>query len=825
MPPEHIRHTSRLMDLIYGPGFGTEVKSFLQEFGKFNLAIRQRYRAWMEATAIKNYAPDERVHYTVHIISLSFKSSNWRMHPPPYSGRSDQKSRTRTAPVLWSRTESYGNLYGGNRAGGVTKNLGYGVATAAELGVTLLILGNTGGHVPVASIGQKGNGSVASFGGQSEIENNVFKIATMPSAQSQQPAKGIPQELDTRFKHLSKLLKHLPTSLPDDLPNDESTYHFYLDPEDVKEEGEMYAFNRRLEVAFETHKLRDAKLLFRERGKRLGELEMFLKKNIKSNRSTDARGHQTRWIERLVQAAQDSGAKIPAKRRAANDSDDDTNGDISQSINPRPKKVQKQSLTVDLTQDSDEDSPPVTAHSFPRVPPSADAAPRPTTTTEPQREDRPATAPAPSAAAPLPKPTNVAPRAEPQQRTLFQFGAKKLSPAEAEAQRRRHAAEAKEKMRAAEQREKDNKVRALERKRDANRERQQRFRDRKKASGEGVAKKAKSAVLGTARRTVSADLNVAEVSRPGGQKWKAKRTGRKNGVIQKRHQRVNWYHPFLWPRIDAIAPRVGWSPTMIVSALQRQDPQLYGRLNKGTVQKWISKSGKKPADVGLNRVYKHHVKQAYLDWMVDAHAAQVKKGLTVEQVKFTTSLPVLRDASVKPIVDLYEWAQTPAGRDVIKRAWEKCTVGEFNLGAECLTSKKTKAAYREYLKTHPDFRKEIEDKIGDVLGLDDDTVAAAAEIEAREVAAMGDDDVFTDDMTTDPTDIPLQSVVQASLQLEISADQLPTAGRFCVPPETVSANDGGALVGNGDIENIWAYNDNGRPWSEGNLADETFAVL
>jgi hypothetical protein len=30
------------------------------------------------------------------------------------------------------------------------------------------------------------------------------------------------------------------------------------------------------------------------------------------------------------------------------------------------------------------------------------------------------------------------------------------------------------------------------------------------------------------------------------------------------------------------------------------------------------------------------------------------------------------------------------------------------------------------------------------------------------------------------------------------------------------------VPGSGDVENIWAYNDNGRPWSERNLADETF---
>jgi hypothetical protein len=78
----------------------------------------------------------------------------------------------------------------------------------------------------------------------------------------------------------------------------------------------MYAFNRRLEVAFQTHKLHGAKFVFKERGKRLDTLEAFLKQNIKKNSLPNARGHQERWVERLITAASDSGAKIPPKRFA-----------------------------------------------------------------------------------------------------------------------------------------------------------------------------------------------------------------------------------------------------------------------------------------------------------------------------------------------------------------------------------------------------------------------------------------------------------------------------------------------------------------------------
>ncbi|KAJ7868112.1 hypothetical protein B0H13DRAFT_1897267 [Mycena leptocephala] len=88
---------------------------------------------------------------------------------------------------------------------------------------------------------------------------------------------GIPQDLDTRSTYLYNILKYLPTSIPLDPPDDSSTYNFYLDPEDVAEEGAMFAFNCRLEVAFQTHALHGSKLIFKEQGKRLLALGEFLK--------------------------------------------------------------------------------------------------------------------------------------------------------------------------------------------------------------------------------------------------------------------------------------------------------------------------------------------------------------------------------------------------------------------------------------------------------------------------------------------------------------------------------------------------------------------
>lgn len=74
-----------------------------------------------------------------------------------------------------------------------------------------------------------------------------------------------------------------------------------------------------------------------------------------------------------------------------------------------------------------------------------------------------------------------------------------------------------------------------------------------------------------------------------------------------------------------------------------------------------------PADVGIQRVLKHFIRQRMLEYLVNSHTTQVSSGLTPEQVKFTTSYPALRDASVRPIVEAFKFFNNPDGRDIIRR--------------------------------------------------------------------------------------------------------------------------------------------------------------
>ncbi|KAF8213984.1 hypothetical protein K438DRAFT_1750085 [Mycena galopus ATCC 62051] len=169
-----------------------------------------------------------------------------------------------------------------------------------------------------------------------------------------------------------------------------------------------------------------------------------------------------------------------------------------------------------------------------------------------------------------------------------------------------------------------------------------------------------------------------------------------------------------------------------------------------------------------------------------------------------------------PHSQMHNWAQGPASCELIQ---QKCEVSKYNLGARCLTSKKTKATYRKYLHENPDFQKEIEDNIGNVLKIDNELVQAAEQIEAEAVTATdSNNDLYI--APSDNTAVLLQHVIRESLSPDIPAASLPGNKTFCVAADTVVVGDTGSLQGGGDTENIWAYSDNGLLFREGLLPSD-----
>ena len=74
-----------------------------------------------------------------------------------------------------------------------------------------------------------------------------------------------------------------------------------------------------------------------------------------------------------------------------------------------------------------------------------------------------------------------------------------------------------------------------------------------------------------------------------------------------------------------------------------------------------------PADVGLQRVIKHQLKQHALEHLVHSHAKMLESGVDAKEVKFTHSLPVLRDQTVRGTVKVWHFLNEGKGSDIVRK--------------------------------------------------------------------------------------------------------------------------------------------------------------
>ncbi|KAJ3717470.1 hypothetical protein C8R42DRAFT_724380 [Lentinula raphanica] len=348
----------------------------------------------------------------------------------------------------------------------------------------------------------------------------------------------IPEALDSQITSLSHLLANLPSSLPLLLPD--STYHFQLNPEDIKEEGYGYALNRRLELAFQTTSSQTSgHIVLRERGPCFHNLIKVLQTTAQNLTAQDHSFYVEQWIERITAAATKAGATAPST---------------------------KQNFVINLTSNDENKSP---GHS------------------------------APSTAAPTTPFAFMSSTQVSKPCTLFDFGVKQVTREEYDAQQTEFAQTYSKVTDQKVAEEARARAKKKEHELQLNRDRQVRHREKVKNT-RGVGQKVKDAVLGydTGSAAIS---NLAKTSRPG-KNWKDKRNGKNGGATQCRHERMNWYHPFLWVHINSVAPRLNWSPQLIVQTLQARSPELFGSLHCGTVSKWIVKGEKRWTEQTLKNV-------------------------------------------------------------------------------------------------------------------------------------------------------------------------------------------------------------------------------
>ncbi|KAJ8087320.1 hypothetical protein PM082_006150 [Marasmius tenuissimus] len=174
------------------------------------------------------------------------------------------------------------------------------------------------------------------------------------------------------------------------------------------------------------------------------------------------------------------------------------------------------------------------------------------------------------------------------------------------------------------------------------------------------------------------------------------------------------------------------------------------------------------------------------------HKQQISKGKSPKEIKVSTSLPFLRDASVAPLVKAFEWMQGPTRRDLIFKAWKNSTAKNWNLSAECLTGKEAQTALKAYLKSDKDLFTEIENRCGLVRGMDLDSEipegpSAEADIDAGHIE--------------DDTDVPLVEVISEMLEPRDEAGE-----------NGYRRSEHGGLVADGEDKDVWAYNDDGSLW-------------
>ncbi|SJL11768.1 uncharacterized protein ARMOST_15177 [Armillaria ostoyae] len=166
-----------------------------------------------------------------------------------------------------------------------------------------------------------------------------------------------------------------------------------------------------------------------------------------------------------------------------------------------------------------------------------------------------------------------------------------------------------------------------------------------------------------------------------------------------------------------------------------------------------------------------------------------------------TSYPELRDASVKGLVDMYDFMNSLDRQDIVKMAWRKCAVPgmDYNLSPKCLTSQKSQSDLNQYLLQDPDLRHKIEKHLGKIQGINN---GAETELNADQY---------------DNADVSISAVVYDELGIAIS-----TAMDGVESTEKTQIADG-ELISDGLEEDIWAYDWAGNRWDD--IENGTVQVL
>ncbi|CDO77467.1 hypothetical protein BN946_scf184902.g1 [Trametes cinnabarina] len=176
-----------------------------------------------------------------------------------------------------------------------------------------------------------------------------------------------------------------------------------------------------------------------------------------------------------------------------------------------------------------------------------------------------------------------------------------------------------------------------------------------------------------------------------------------------------------------------------------------------------------PADIGLQHIVKHIVKQSAVDFLVGSATQKLMSGQKASNVILPTDLPTLRNASIAWLLDAYNHLDERP--ELVWKAWKKCEANGWNLSYECLTSAAARERLEEVMRSNLEFSAEFRrfdivtgnvegdlegvfESPDDNLTLDTDVLAKAclAAGTAREMSGevdVGSDDEFLDSSGND----------------------------------------------------------------------------
>ncbi|KAJ7872280.1 hypothetical protein B0H14DRAFT_3565785 [Mycena olivaceomarginata] len=289
------------------------------------------------------------------------------------------------------------------------------------------------------------------------------------------------------------------------------------------------------------------------------------------------------WLERLITAAVESGAKIPPKRKATAPPQADLSALVAD--NSPPAKKSKPNVILLLQVPSD---------NLPSAPTSVPSTSNITSG---------------SSSLALQIPHGVI--GNPKQQKLAAFGWQKTTPEEIQKHWAREAEAGAEKREAKQRADEKAAEKRKERERDLARLRKQRERERKRAAQPQTPSATNNTTVAlmnsaTAIAQGTSIGDVADVSCPYTQEWRKGRNGTQGGAKQGASKKVFWFHPFLFTLIEAAVRRNGWSAAHAVADLQHSHPQLFAApgstLHRATLWKWIVPNEKRFTDAALKNV-------------------------------------------------------------------------------------------------------------------------------------------------------------------------------------------------------------------------------